>query len=310
MRTNPHLLSSFGLIQRDPLVIDVRAFVPPLTPRKNTHNKTRKSGTSEFTLVFDIETTTDAAQQMRFGVYHLFKGIELVERGFFVDTETMNEAEQAMLSAFATAHGIEFMTRAEFVENVFYGKGYDFRATIVGFNLPFDLSRLAIGHASARGKTMRGGFSLQLSPHWWRTRVQVKHLSGRAALIQFTKPKRRHDSRGMRNRRMTTTVRRGAFVDVKTLAAALTSRSFTLKGLADFLQTDHRKLSTDEHGGPLTEAYVAYAMQDVLVTWECYRLLLLKFEIIRTQPNTSEPGHERGKPWQGLPQGNEYPPVA
>ena len=66
-------------------------------------------------------------------------------------------------------------------------------------------------------------------------------------------------------------------IDIKTLAAALTSQPFSLKSLAEFLQTPHRKESTDEHGGPLTEAYIGYAVQDVQVTWECYQALLAKF---------------------------------
>ncbi len=50
------------------------------------------------------------------------------------------------------------LTRAQFVEDVFYGFGYDLRATIIGFNLPFDLSRLAVAHGPARGKMRGAGF--------------------------------------------------------------------------------------------------------------------------------------------------------
>jgi hypothetical protein len=82
----------------------------------------------------------------------------------------------------------------------------------------------------------------------------------------------------MRRRGAKATERRGAFIDVKTLAAAHTSRSFSLGGLADYLETDNRKHSTDEHGQALTETYIAYAVQDVQVTWECYCKLLTKFE--------------------------------
>ena len=46
--------------------------------------------------------------------------------------------------------------------------------------------------------------------------------------------------------------RRGAFVDVKTIAAALTAKSFSLATLADFLATKHRKLAVDEHGAAIT----------------------------------------------------------
>ena len=65
-------------------------------------------------------------------------------------------------------------------------------------------------------------------------------------------------------------VRRGFFVDVKTIGAALTSRSDSLASLAEFLKVPSRKLATEEHGGPLTPAYVQYAVQDTQVTWECY----------------------------------------
>jgi hypothetical protein len=50
-------------------------------------------------------------------------------------------------------------TRAEFADEVFYQSGHAVGAQIVGFNLPFDLSRLAIRHASAR-RGMKGGFSV------------------------------------------------------------------------------------------------------------------------------------------------------
>ena len=71
--------------------------------------------------------------------------------------------------------------------------------------------------------------------------------------------------------------RPGYFVDLKTLAAALTSRSFNLAGLAEFLQTENRKLNTEDHGKSVTTDYLSYAKQDVQVTWECYCKLLEKY---------------------------------
>ena len=65
----------------------------------------------------------------------------------------------------------------------FINLGTRLGAQIVGFNLPFDLSRLAIRHASAR-RGMKGGFSVTLSENW--PAVAVKHLSQRSALIRFT----------------------------------------------------------------------------------------------------------------------------
>jgi hypothetical protein len=157
------------------------------------------------------------------------------------------------------------MTRADFVADVFYPIGYERHATIVGMNLPFDLSRLAISHGPARRK-MRGGFSLQLSPSSRRPRVQTKHLSSHAALIRFAHPGEQLTPRGMRNRSLKVKPHRGFFVDIKTLAAAVTSESHSLASLGKLLGTEHQKFRTDEHGDLLTDEYVAYAAQDVQVT--------------------------------------------
>src|SRR3984893_1908863 len=265
-------------VPRDPLAISIRAFVPP-PKAKEYSRKARKSRPSEWTLVLDIETTTDAEQNPRFGVFQLYKRLERIDSAIFFWPDMISEPEQEILRKYANDHKLRFMPNDIFVDEVFYGIGYDWRATIVCFNQPFALSRLAIlPAASARGKAMKNGFSQRLSKKPWWPRIQLKHISARSALKQFTKPARNFQSRGMRKRGAQATERRGSLVDVKTLAAALTSRSFSLKTLADFLQTEHRKMATDEHGGPLTEQYIAYAVQDVQVTWECYVILRSKLE--------------------------------
>jgi DNA-binding phage protein len=38
-----------------------------------------------------------------------------------------------------------------------------------------------------------------------------------------------------------------------------------------------RKLATEEHGGPLARDYIAYAVQDTQVTWECYAELSKRY---------------------------------
>jgi len=261
----------------DALPIAVRAYVPAPRSAKSKRKPRRNRDTpSEWALAFDTETTTDATQALRFGAYQVWQGAKLDQAGILCEP-TLSEGEKSILAEYANAHDLKLISTREFVDSIFYGIAYELRATIVGFNLPFDISRLAINHGSARGKTMRGGFSFQLSEDRYKPRVQIKHLSARAALIQFTKPRRRSDTRGMRRRGLPQPVRRGTFVDVKTIAAALTSRSFSLAKLANFLGTDHRKMSTDEHGAPTSPEYVGYAVNDVQVTWECYQALAAKF---------------------------------
>ena len=193
----------------------------------------------------------------------------------FFDPDVLSEGERCTLEAFAAANCLKCMTYTAFVEDVFFRRGYELRATIVGFNLPFDISRLALGWVPARGK-MRGGFSFKMSEKWWRPRVQIKHLSGRAAFIQFTSPTKRNDNpRDRREGRKI--IRRGSFVDVRTIAGALLSQPFSLDGLARHLKTETQKAKTEEHGGVLTDQYLSYAVTDVQTTWECHLALSERF---------------------------------
>src|ERR1700730_19091280 len=88
-------------VQRDPLAISVRAFVPP-PKAKEYSRKARKSRPSEWTLILDIETTTDAAQNPRFGVFQLRKGYDQVDSGFFFWPEVLGEPEQEILRKYAS----------------------------------------------------------------------------------------------------------------------------------------------------------------------------------------------------------------
>jgi hypothetical protein len=168
---------------------------------------------------------------------------------------------------FASGNGLTLRTVAEFVDDVLFDRAYDLRASIVGFNLPFDISRLAADHGSARGKAMRGGFTFKLTQRRWRPAIQIRHLNARASLMQFTHPPKPRNSPSQRNRKIAPRQRRGSFVDLKTIAAALLSRSFNLASLADFLKTRTRKTESGGHGQRLTEKYLRYAVQDVQATF-------------------------------------------
>lgn len=259
-----------------PMEIFVRAYVPPKTAGRIPKKRKRQAGPSKFTLVFDVETTTDPSQGLRFGGFQFREGDAIHTAGIFYEPDAVTLAEQDQIQAFAKKRGLECMTAAAFVDDIFYGMAFELRARIVGLNLPFDLSRLAKKHGPARG-TMKGGYSMQLSTDPWKPRVQIKHLSSRAAFIQFAGQKKRIDNRRSRKANLPA-VRRGAFVDLKTIAAALMSRSFSLGSLAKFLNLDAQKAETDDHGKALTGDYLSYAMQDVQVTWEAYAELKRRFD--------------------------------
>jgi hypothetical protein len=247
--------------------------------------KIQNPAPSEYVLIFDCETTVDDSQRLRFGAYQLRRRGVLSEAGLFFAASLPSD-EQALLQSYAEQHGMVFRPVAEFVEKVFYGTAYRCRAQIIGFNLPFDLSRIAIRASPAKGE-MRGGFSLRLSDHKWYPPVQVKHGSQRFSLIRFAAPPRQRSSEAERKRGVYVGPRRGFFVDVNTFAAALLSRPFTLDGLCEHLEVESRKLETHEHGGPLTEDYIAYGVRDVQATWECFVALQKKYQAfgLSTEPS-------------------------
>ena len=239
----------------------------------------QKEAPPTYQLIFDCETTTDAAQALRFGVFQVREHGELIKEGVFYDRETMPPHEVELLQRFAKTHDLQFGDVATFREKMFLRIGYQGGASIIGFNLPFDIARIAVRSSAARGN-MRGGFSFELDQDPTIPNARVKHLSARAALIDFAKPAEQNDGRGMRNRGFDTQPHRGEFIDVKTLAAALLSGSYSLAGLCDpdVLGVEHPKKETEEHGGPLTEQYIEYARADVQATWECYEALAAKFD--------------------------------
>ena len=264
---------------RDPLEIAIRSYV--MKRSSETKKGKRKpppppSDPSDWTLIFDTETTVDHRQRLRFGSYQIRKGDELRESGLFCDPEALTADELAVLKRFASETGREVVHVRQFVTQKLFGIAYDLYASIVGFNLPFDLSRFALWASPARG-TMRGGFSFKYTADPFRPNLQIKNLSSKASLIQWAASGERRDTKSMRRKKIEAPVRRGYFVDVKTVGAALLSRSFTLASLGEFLGTDAQKAKTDEHGGPLTAEYVAYADRDVETTWQCYKALRDKY---------------------------------
>lgn len=265
------------------LPILLRAFAEPATSGQKQPRRRKANGNhlhaSEWSLVFDCETTTDPGQALRFGFCRVYRNEELRKHICFYRPDGVSKSELALIKKCATTHEFEVMPTAEFIDKVFYKYGYHLRAMIVGFNLPFDLSRLAIGHSAARptkrDQSMYGGFSLKLSPLANCPPIQFKHQSRYVSLLRFAgynpQPARSQRKRGER-----VPAKRGYFLDLRTLAAALFSRSFSLASLAQFVGAP-RKLHTNEHGKTLTAAYLDYARQDVETTWECFLLLRARY---------------------------------
>lgn len=255
------------------------------TRGRNWHHspKEARQRPSDWVLTFDCETAVTPDQKLKFGNYQLRHKGRLFERGIFYEADALLPEELAVLRTHhdndipsEDGEKITFLARHEFVEQVFFAKGYNIGAQFVGFNLPFDISRLAVRHTDARD-SMKGGFSFVLiDDKKWPT-VSVKHLSQRTSFIHFTgiRPKPESDDAVSED---APDVDRGYFVDVKTLAAALQSESHSLESLSKLLKVPHPKLSTDSHGEIINPDYVRYALRDVQATWECFDVLNRQLE--------------------------------
>jgi hypothetical protein len=253
---------------------------------------------SDWALVFDTETTDDETQRLRFGTFQLREAERLELKGLFYDPDTTSQVEQMTMAAEAKRLKCKLFPIDEFIVKVFIPAAYRNGATIVGFNLPFDLSRIAIGFQPARpvyprkadnhqpavptrtekvDRSMVGGFTFKLSVREDQPNLRVKHLSRRAAFINFAYAGEQPTARSRRKHKQPTTRERGFFLDLKTLAAALTSKSHTLDSLAEFLEVP-RKTPFHDFGREIDAEFIGYAMNDAEVTWQCYRGLMHRFE--------------------------------
>lgn len=265
----------------DRLPISIRAYAVPDAIGSDPIGKRLLRSTalaaSGWVLIFDCETFADETQALRFGTYQIRHDGALMESGIFYSPENLSAAEIAVLQEYASSHRLELLTHTEFVDDVFFRIGYDYRATIVGFNLPFDIARIAINADSARGK-MKGGFTFGLTANKKRPRIQIKHLSAKAAFIQFAAPGKNRSNRSVLKLGKSEPIQRGHFVDCKTLSNALLAKSFSLATLCDALGVENAKLKKVNFAAPIKPKFVEYAVRDTQATWECYSALIDKFE--------------------------------
>lgn len=248
-----------------PLAIGIRAWQRPERTQRTKRSQRASVRASRFTFVFDTETTTDSGQRLRVGCFRILRDRELIQEGLFYDCVTEEELE--LLGAVVEASpGLVVLGMGEFRRFLFHYV-YRLRATVVGHNLPFDLTRLAVEWSPARGRFL-GGVSLTLWPRTdgegenrFRPRLRLKTLNNRASLIEFAATAKDERGGGFWP---------GRFIDTRTLAAALTDQSLSLERAAEIFGTEHRKLGNIRHGQPLTRRYIRYLRRDVLVTEELY----------------------------------------
>lgn len=248
--------------------------------------------------IFDTETRVDAAQRLTFGSYRFIVSGDCLEEGLFYGDD-LPSGDRSVLETYVKTHmadtvdgvtPLRLLTRPEFVERLFIA-AYKARCLLVAFNFPFDISRVAYDFTDARER-FAGGFSLglwsyidksgrEMADHY-RPRIGIKHIDSKRALKAFTgrkKPDKGDEiPEGSRSgRRKKGYIFHGHFLDLRTLAFALTDRGYTLEAACEDFGVEHGKQQTLRHG-VVTEEYIDYNRRDALATSELAAKLLEEYD--------------------------------
>lgn len=247
----------------------------PSTPR------TPESKWGDYALILDCESRLTADQTLTFGFWRFceLRGNEYVctEEGIFHDDHGLSAREFDVLRKYAKAtkpetpadgcNRLRPYSRAKFVEEVL-GMAIHAKALIVGFNLPFDLSRLALDWETADN----GGHSLILSqwhnaktgklgPNKYFPRIVVKALNSKTAIIHSTRAPMSEPGKDSKRAKLWPSAR---FLDLRTLLWALRNKSYSLKSACKEFDVpgklDHKP------SGRVDVEEIEYCRQDVRAT--------------------------------------------
>ncbi len=244
--------------------IAVRAYVVAQESDRNRSRYGSQNIQNKFDriLVLDTETTTDRYQNLKFGSFKIYQHSQLVHQGIFYNPDTLNDRELGIINDYCRERELKPYTVREFVDDVFLPEVYDYGTLCVGFNVPFDLSRLAIDFGYARG-SMKGGFSFKLTESKRYPRLLIKHIDSVKAFIRFGSSvntyKRKLDFAGN-------------FLDLRTLVHALTNEKHSLESACRLFNSPIKKVTMKTHD-KITRKYVEYNLNDVDATYSlCLRL--------------------------------------
>jgi hypothetical protein len=261
----------------------VRIDIDDSSRRRHSRRGDATPDWGDYVLLFDTETSIDTAQALLFGSYQVcrWEDRRLVceEQGLFYADElpTEDPAAVACLRDYAKQYDLTLHSRHEFVTRVFFHCLCGLGAIVSGFNLPFDLSRIAVEVGEARGR-FYGGFSFILVDYLdakgrrraddWYARVCVNSLDSKRAIIGLSGGREPSKGKGVRAR----------FLDLRTLAYALTDRSHSLESACEEFEVEHGKTRPKEHGR-VTPEYIAYNRRDVQASRELLERMAAVFDM-------------------------------
>jgi hypothetical protein len=202
---NQPIVSTTNMAEPERHYIYVRSHTP--ARRKKGRKRRWSAKWPRYCLILDTETSVDATQRLNFGCYRRCKlenGKYLcIEEGLFyadnlppADVKTLeryrdNKKTTPNIEWFPAKMTLRLMTRSSFVNRIFW-RSIKWGELVVGFNLPFDLSRLAVRAANGR----KGSWSLALStrksrktgklePNPERPRIVITSMNSKMAFIKL-----------------------------------------------------------------------------------------------------------------------------
>ncbi len=242
--------------------ITQRCYIDNKTER---FDKKKVNFNRKLVFVFDTETTTDRYQDLLFGSCAAYENGHTAFVALF-HGDNLSKEQLDTLQRIAFGMDMILLTRDDFI-NAFMEYVYKRRAVCIGFNLPFDISRIAKSYNTS--KIDKGAFSFKLTDDKRCPRIFIKHLNSKHSFIRFIPP----FAKNRKNRNKY----RGVFVDLKTLTFALTNKSHSLESACILFNTKHQKLKVETHG-TITHSYVLYNVADIEATYSLYKALLNRIE--------------------------------
>jgi len=190
----------------------------------STHNQNANNG---IILTFATETTSDQQQSLTFGSCAVWINGSLYKIVLFHDENLDSKKVDVIKQVADTLQKqkdciVTVSSKDEFVTKIFYPYVYEARAKCIGFDLPYELSRMASTWGTAR--KIQDAFSIKLVDDRPRLpAIKIKSINSDAAFIQFATPLR---TKSEKKQIPTHKVYRGYFLDLKTLGYAMSNKSF------------------------------------------------------------------------------------
>lgn len=223
-------------------------------------------------MVIDTETTIDIYQNLLFGLAVIYESPGQEDQVYVAGEEkeaylfygeNLSVEDRATLKVFAKEREAKLLSRNEFINQVFWLEVWEYGTLCVGFNLPFDLSRLAIAAKTFKKGKHKDDIEFKLCDSFFYPTVLITPIDSKKAFIGLRFPTRP----GTQDKRKP--FRQGRFVDLRTLTFALTNESHSLKSACKLYQVKHGKEEANEHG-KITLDYCRYNARDVEATFELY----------------------------------------